>query len=132
MSIFEKTVITEIFSTTTIFSEKGRKAITENRPYWGLSFCISGQITYTHNNEKFISNSKNAVLLPKGATYSINGDKEGLFPIINFECDNLETDTIVVIPLTDSKSYIKDYKTLSNCFLFENKILKNFNYFIIY
>lgn len=126
LSIFEKTVITEIFPTTTVFSEKGRKAITKNRQYWGLSFCISGQITYTHNNQKFVSNTQNAILLPKGATYSINGDKEGLFPVVNFECNNLDVDTIIVIPLTDSKSYIKDYKSLSNCFLFGNKQLKQF------
>lgn len=126
MSVFEKAIITEIFPTTTVFSEKGRKAITENRPYWGLSFCINGQITYTHNQKKFISNPKCVVLLPKGATYSINGDKDGLFPVINFECNNLKVNTIITIPVTDSKSYIKDYKSLSNCFLFENKQLKQF------
>ena len=110
----------------TVFSEKGRKAITENRQSWGLSFCMEGQITYTHNGKDFISNTKNAILLPKGATYSLSGDKEGIFPLINFDCNNLTADTIIEFPLSDAKSYIKDYKTLSNCFLFDNKKLKQF------
>ncbi len=126
MSIFKNTVITNIYPTTTVFSEKGRKAITKNRLCWGLSFCIEGQITYTQNGKTFVSNAKNAVLLPKGATYSLSGDKEGLFPVINFECSNLTADTIVIFPLSDAKSYIKDYKILSNCFLFDNKKLKQF------
>lgn len=126
LSIFENTVITKIYPTVTVFSEKGRKWTTENRQSWGLSFCINGQITYTHNGKKFISNSTNAVLLPKGATYTLNGDKEGLFPVINFDCDNLISDTLIVFPLNDARSYIKDYKTLSNCFLFGNKKLLQF------
>jgi len=126
LSLFKNTVITNIYPTTTVFSEKGRKAITKNRLCWGLSFCIEGQITYTQNGKTFVSNAKNAVLLPKGATYSLSGDKEGLFPVINFECSNLTADTIVIFPLSDAKSYIKDYKILSNCFLFDNKKLKQF------
>lgn len=126
MSIFENTVITNIYPTITVFSEKGRKAIMKNRQSWGLSFCIEGQITYTHNGKCFVSNKDNAILLPQGATYSLNGDKEGLFPVINFECDNLNTDTLVIFPLSDAKAYIKDYKMLSNCFLFGNKKLQQF------
>lgn len=110
----------------TVFSEKGRKAITKNRQSWGLSFCIKGQITYIHNGKTFVSNPENAILLPKDATYSINGDKEGLFPVINFECNNLTADTLIIFPLSDAKPYIKDYKTLSNCFLFGNKKLQQF------
>ena len=126
MGIFKNTIITNIYPTMTVFSEKGRKAVTENRQSWGLSFCIEGQITYTHNGETFISNPENAILLPKGATYSLSGDKEGLFPVINFDCNNLNADTLITFPLSDAKSYIKDYKTLSNCFLFDNKKLQQF------
>ncbi len=126
LSIFNNTVITDIYPTITVFSEKGRKAVTENRQSWGLSFCIEGQITYNHNGKAFVSNSENAILLPKGATYSISGDKEGVFPVINFDCKYLTADTLVIFPLSDAKSYIKDYKTLSNCFLFDNKKLQQF------
>ncbi len=126
LSIFENTVITNIYQPATVFSKKGRKALTENRPYWGLSFCIDGQITYTHNKKRFVSHSKCAVLLPKGATYSINGDKEGLFPVINFDCYNLSADTLIIFPLSDTKTYIKNYHALSNCFIFGDKKLRQF------
>ncbi len=129
MSLFENTVITNIYPAVTVFSRKGRKEITENRKYWGLSFCINGQISYTHNGKTFISNPSTAILLPKSATYSINGDKEGLFPVINFDCDNLNADTIVTFSISDVSQYIKEYKALSNCFLFNNKKLKQFQLF---
>ena len=129
MNIFENIVVTKIYQPTTVFSEKGRKGITENRPYWGLSFCISGQITYTYKGKTYVSNPNNAILLPKSATYFLNGDKEGLFPVIDFDCDNLISDTHIVFPLSDANSYIKDYKTLSNYFLFNNKKLRQFQLF---
>ena len=127
LSIFKDAVITYIYPTVTVFSEKGRREITKNRQSWGLSFCIEGQITYTHNGKTFVSNTENAVLLPKGATYSISGDKEGIFPVINFDCNNLTADTLVIFPLSNTKSYIKDYKKLSNLFLFDNKKLQQFS-----
>lgn len=129
MSIFKNTIVTKIYPTVTVFSKQGRKELKKDRPCWGLSFCIDGQITYTHNKKEYVSNSKNAILLPKGATYSISGNKDGLFPVINFECENLKADTPIVIPISDSKSYIKEYNALSNCFLFDNKLLKQFQIF---
>ncbi len=129
MSMFENIVITNIYSPTTVSLKKGEKVQIEQRPSWGLSFCISGQISYTHNGKTFISDPSRAILLPKSATYSLCADKEGLFPVINFECDKLSAETIVAIPLTDAKSYIKDYKALSSCFLFDNKKLRQYQLF---
>lgn len=45
-----------------------------------------GQITYTQNGEKYISDKDNAIILPKGKSYSLKGDKTGIFPIVNFDC----------------------------------------------
>ncbi len=126
MSIFEHTVISKIYKPGTVFSEKGRRLSVENRYCFGLSFCISGQITYTQNGKMYVSNSSNAVILPKNSTYKLYGDKEGLFPVINFECTNLDVDKITVLPITDSTQYIKDFQSLLNCFLHENKNLKQF------
>lgn len=126
MNIFENTVITKIYQPLTVFSEKGRKASTENRHCFGLSFCINGQITYKQNEKFYISNSGNAVILPKNATYTLYGDKEGLFPVINFECTNLNIEEIRVLPIKDFTQFIKDFHSLSNCFLHGNKKLSQF------
>lgn len=126
MKIFENTVITQIHQPVTVFSQKGRKATMNNRQYFGLSFCISGQITYKQNGNIYVSNSSNAVILPKNATYKLYGDKEGIFPVINFECTNLNIQKITILPVKDSARYIKDFDLLSNCFLHDNKKLKQF------
>ena len=126
MSVFKDAVITKIEPPVTVFSERGRKMVMQDRPFWGISFCLEGQITYTHNGQNFVSKKGTAILLPKGGNYLLNGDKEGLFPLINFDCDNLNLDTFVVFPLSDALSYIHDYNLLSGCFLFDNKKLKQF------
>ena len=79
-------VITKIHNLTTISSPSGKTREMKNRKYYGLSFCIKGQITYTQNGKQYISNNTNAVLLPKGGYYSLISNKDGLFPIINFDC----------------------------------------------
>ena len=75
-----------------------------NRQSYGLSLCISGQITYTMNGENYISDQNKAVLLPKGGTYSLHGDKEGFFPVVNFKCENFNCDEIVVVSLEITKT----------------------------
>lgn len=124
--MFENAVITKIYKPVTVFSEKYRKDSTKNRECFGLSFCINGQITYKQNENIHISNSSNAVVLPKNATYELYGDKEGLFPVINFECANLEIEEITVLPIKDSTQYIKNFNLLLNCFLHDNKKLRRF------
>ena len=122
--MFENAVITKIHQPITIFSEKGRIDSTENRRCYGLSFCISGQITYTQNEKTCVSNSSNVVLLPKNATYKLHCDKEGLFPVINFECDHLDICEITILSVKDSSKFIKDFQELSNCFCHNNRNLK--------
>ena len=69
------------------------------------------------------------MLLPKNAAYKLFGDKEGLFPVINFDCADLNVDTVTVLPIKDFTKYIKDFNLLSNCFIHNNKKLKQFEIF---
>ena len=116
MNIFENIIITDIQEPVIVHSQKGRQFQMKNRLYFGLSLCISGQITYTMNGKKFVSDKNCAVLLPKGSSYSLSGEKEGLFPLINFDCNNLKCDEIVVIPLDNPKANISDFNTIKNLF----------------
>ena len=99
-----------------VFSKKGRRFSMKNRDSYGLSICVSGQITYDQNGETYVSNSSNIVLLPQNANYKLFCDKEGFFPVINFECENLDINKITLLPIKDSKPYIKEFNSLSNCF----------------
>lgn len=110
------TSIREIF---TVFSPKGRSETIRSRKSYGLSFCTDGQITYTHNGNKIISDKNHAVILPQGQTYSLHGDKTGSFPVINFTCAGFFCDTVICLPLENIHSYIRDFEKIKSLSLFE-------------
>lgn len=122
-------VITNIQQPVTVISPKGRRDTTRNRATYALSFCTKGQITYSHRGKQYISNTHTAVLLPKGQTYDIFGDKEGLFPVINFDCIGLDCEDIVVFSLQNPKLFYKDCEKITDLFLFNNKQLQIFSTF---
>ena len=111
--------ITDIKDIFTVFSPKGRFAKIENRKSFGLSFCIDGQITYTHNGNKIISDKNHAVLLPQGQTYTLYGDKTGSFPVINFTCADALCNTVISLPIQNTEAFIKDFEKLRSLSLFD-------------
>lgn len=115
----ESIVVTKIQNIYMISSEKGRRFTMKNRPCWGLSFCTEGQITYTHKGKRYVSDHRHAVFLPKGEDYLLEGNKTGVFPLVNFECAQPFCNTFEVIPISDSQSYAKDIKTMQELFPFE-------------
>ncbi len=122
-------IITEIEDAMVVHSEKGRYVQMKDRESYGLSLCISGQITYTMNGRKYISNQNNAVLLPQDATYSLYGDKEGLFPVINFKCQNFNCSEITILPLENPQTCIRIFEILKNLFLHNENHLKIYSLF---
>lgn len=124
MDLLNKIVVTDILGIATISSPKGRFEKTNNRKCYGLSFCTEGQITYTHNGKKYVSDPEHAIILPKGQSYTIYGDKKGIFPVINFDCMDFLCDTMIVLPIQNTDAYIKDYEHMKRLFLFERNSAK--------
>ncbi len=129
MGILDNLVVTNIETPLVVRSEKGRKFQMINRPCCGLSLCTSGQITYTMNGKRYISNQNNAILLPQGGTYSLLGDKEGFFPVVNFKCGNYNCNEIVILPLDNPQACIKNFETLKDLFLHNENHLKIYSNF---
>ena len=121
MSIFKSAVITRINKPVTVFFEKGRKNAIRSRRWYGLSLCLSGQITYTQGDNLYTSHPNNVIIFPKNASYSLHGNKEGVFHVINFDCSDVNIDEITVLPIKDSALYIKDFHLLTNAFLYDKK-----------
>lgn len=113
-------IVTEIIEIATVSSPSGRYIEIKNRFSYGLSFCKSGRITYTHNGKKFVSDKNCAIFLPKGQSYTLYANESGSFPLINFECIGLGLDRFSVIPLNNPESYLKAYDRIKNLSLFEN------------
>ena len=117
-------VITDIVGVCTVYSPKGRAVKMKNRESYGLSLCIDGQITYTHMGKEYISDKDHAVILPKGQSYSLKGDKTGSFPVINFQCGNLLCDSVEVIRIHNRESLLKDYEEIRRLSLYEGNRMK--------
>lgn len=119
MDKLKKIIVTDITEVLMISSPKGRFEKIHNRGCYGVSFCIDGQITYTHNGKKFVSDNKHAIILPQGQSYTLYGDKKGLFPVINFTCQEPLCDTFMVLPVQDNESFIMDCDQMKALFLFD-------------
>lgn len=116
-------VVTEILDVVTVYSPKERHDTMVNRKSYGLSFTTDGQITYTLNGETYVSDRNHAVILPKGQTYTIQGNKEGHFPVINFEAVNFSESKITVIPIDNVDLIYKDYERMKKHALFKEQRL---------
>ncbi len=117
-------IITDITQVFTVFSPKGRRTTIKNRASFGLSFCKEGQITYTHNGKTFVSDKEHAVILPKGQTYTLHGDKKGEFTVTNFECEHFACSTVKVIPIQNVQTFIKEFEQMKSLSLFDGNRTK--------
>ena len=66
-----------------------------------------------------MSDPHHAIILPKGQSYTIRGDKSGVFPVINFECFDFLCDTMILLPIENIDFVMKDFAQMKNLFLFE-------------
>lgn len=129
MNRMEELILTEVFRPFTVHSEQGRKWRKDCRAYFGLSFCIDGQITYTMGDRTFVSRQGYAVLLPRGASYSLTGDREGRFPVINFQCEGFSCEEILVLPLRDADDCLRRFEALRELFAQKEGRLQIFSAF---
>ncbi len=119
MELLQNLTVTNILEVVTVRQIKGTGAVIKNRTSYGLSFCYDGQITYTFDGVDYISDPDCAIILPKGATYSLSIDKGGFFPLINFDCDGLLCDRHIVLPLKNPSALIKEFEYIKKLSLFE-------------
>ncbi len=118
MENLKNIVVTEITDAITVYSPKGRFEKMTNRKCYGMSFCSEGQITYTHNDKKIISDNKHIIILPEGQSYTIKGDKTGIFPVINFTCTEPLCDTFLLFPIDNVDIFMNDFNTIKRLILF--------------
>ena len=121
--------ITNIAPPFIVSSPKGKHRTIVNRPRYAISLCISGRITYTMNEKKFTSDPNHVVLLPKNGSYTLFGAEDGLFPVVNFESDNLSLDEIAVFPLHNPQLALKRFDSLKTLFLFNKSHFQKFSHF---
>ncbi len=115
--MFKDVIVTKIYEPVTVFSQKGRRFEMKERDCFGLSLCLSGQITYRMGEREFVSRQGTATLLPYGATYTLHGDSDGLFPVIDFDATGLDLKEFLILPLENQTVLAEEYEQLKNAFL---------------
>ena len=95
MNAINKITVTDIKQLFTVSSPRGRKEEIRNRKSYGLSFCAEGKITYEMGGNQAVSDENHAVILPKSRSYSLYGNKTGIFPVINFDCKEFLCDEVI-------------------------------------
>lgn len=129
MNIINKITVTDIKELFTVSSPKGRNETIKNRKSYGLSFCTEGKITYEIGGKQAVSDECHAVILPKGRSYSLYGNKSGIFPVINFDCKDFLCDEVISLPIQSSDTYIKDFEKMKALSLFEENRAKMMSVF---
>ncbi len=124
MDILNELIINNITEIVTVAYSKNEFTKVNKRGICGLTFCTEGQRIYTQNGIEYISDTGHALFLPKGSAYTIQGNKNGIFPVINFTCEEFTSDTILSVPITNIDLYIKDYEQMKSLFLFKRNRLK--------
>ena len=123
MNIFETIIVTEINPPFVVHLEKGKIFHISNRATFGLSLCLEGQITYMINGKKIVASKDIAIILPRGSSYKCIGDKNGVFPVINFMCENFNCNEVLALHLKNSTLCIKILDNIKSlCQLNENRL----------
>ena len=129
MRNLDNIIITDIGVPAIVHSKRGRKYHMDNRATFALSLCTSGQITYTMGDKTYVSTPDCAIVLPQGGTYSLVGDKEGFFPVVNFCAENFSCDEILVLPLENPQACLQIFESLRTFCLRGGNRLKIYSLF---
>ncbi|MBQ8357765.1 MAG: helix-turn-helix transcriptional regulator [Clostridia bacterium] len=125
MSLLEDLAVISVKEAATIHSPKGRYLEMQNRKYYGLSFCRSGEIIYTHKGKRIHSDPSCAVLLPMGESYFLEGSRTGDFPLINFTCgEGQMIGEFLQFPVHNLEGYLRDYEMIRELLLLGHDRLK--------
>ncbi len=107
----EKIVIEKIFTTNTMYSEQGASTKRKDRERWALVFKYEGETRYTQGEKQFISNKKQAVLLPMGSSYEWRCTQTGHFCLVEFACP-LRLEEIYPLRVPNSEELLRNFKKL--------------------
>jgi len=122
----DKIVVTEIYEPFTVLSKKGKYLEQKSRKNCGLSFCLGGRIQYLSKGKEIVSDERSVVFLPEGAKYTLLGESDGRFPLINFKCTGELGDEVLSFPMPDKAACIRLYERIKDLFLLQGSRLEIF------
>lgn len=119
--------VSRILDISTIHHSKGTCIDMKSRKAYGISFCRQGQMTYIHKGTSYVSEPGTAVILPKGASYSLVTEKTGEFLLINFDCEMPFTQDFLVYTLENPDYFYGVYEKMRHLSLLAGNQFKQFS-----
>lgn len=113
MENLEKIVITKLHSVLNVINPVFDQKIKTSRSVHGLCFCLSGEMVYYHDGREIHASRGNAVLIPKGATYTYSCTESGEFPLINFyTTDDFAPKQFSVFEINSPEEFLDEFNEL--------------------
>lgn len=101
-----------IWVNTTVFERPQQTRMT-NRPSFGLSIAIDGEIAYHQNGKTFISDRQHVIFFPQGGNYLLDCYQPGRFTLVNFTCaPAFRLDEFLRLEITDAESYLQMHRAM--------------------
>lgn len=113
IDILSNLIITKIYSATTMYTEKNKKAKRVNRSCWAFVIKYEGETVYLSQGQKILSDKNNLVILPKGCSYEWSCTREGHYMIVEFESDLICKD-VLSFYVENSDNILKIFKALEH------------------
>ena len=113
-----KLVITDTAEIFTCVHIGGKVMNMIDRPTYGITLALDGQIIYRHASGVFVSDPSHAVFLPKGMTYTLKCTATGRFTVLNFSAMNAP-DRFLSIPVSDLNELLRIQRELEQIVLTE-------------
>lgn len=111
LDILSNLVITGFYSASTMYNSENNFTKRVDRPSWGMLIKYEGETEYYNKGNKYISNSTNGVILPKGSSYEWRCTKAGHYSIIEFDAD-ISHDAIFSFHINDTEKLLRSFKDL--------------------
>lgn len=125
-------VVTAFGRVVTVVNPRFELRRVTNRKAHALCFAKSGRMVYYKDGKEYVSDSKHALILPMGQTYTSTCTEAGEFPLINFyTTDTFAPTDFISLPIADTNTYLADYQKIEKIRLIhpENEFLSNMRTF---
>ncbi len=109
--IWDKLVISRVFSATTMFSDTNTTTRRTDRPCWAVIIKYEGETVYRAYGKELVSNRSHLVILPKGSSYQWTCTRGGHYAVVEFASE-LRCQEIFTFPVSDCDGVLELFREL--------------------
>lgn len=98
---------------------KGLNSKKTDRSSTGILFVLQGSITFKQNDNEFIANRNNILILPKGCAYDYACSEDTVCLIIELDTPGINENHILLVPCNNIDDYISIFNRIERFFNFK-------------